>query len=129
MGFFGRKREEVPPHPRREPRFALALSLESLEAVFAGCVDFSKRTVELAGDPEKTVTLCYIGGMVRMERVSDYVLRPMAQDGGLARCPDMAAVMRRMEEGALYNLGVEQQAIPLHQVAYRLVHGDRKSVV
>lgn len=109
MGFFGRKREEVPPHPRREPRIALPLSLESLEAVFAGCVDFSRRTVELAGDPEKTVTLCYIGGMVRMERVSDYVLRPMAQDGALARCPDMAAVMRRMEEGALYNLGVERR--------------------
>ncbi len=109
MGFFGRKRESVPPHPRREPRIALPLSLESLEQVFQGTVDFSKRPVQLAGDGKKILTLCYVEGMVRMERVSDYVLRPMAQDRELARLADMKDVMRQMEEGALYSLGVERR--------------------
>lgn len=86
MGFFGRARESVPPHPRKEPRYDLPLTLESLETVFAGCADFSKRNVRLAGDGEKVITLCYISGMVRMERVSDYVLRPLAQDSALADC-------------------------------------------
>ena len=56
MGLFGRGRESVPPHPRREPRIDLPLSLESLERVFRDAVDFSKREVQLAGDPERVVT-------------------------------------------------------------------------
>ena len=109
MGLFGRKQEYVPPHPRREPRIPLPLNLESLKQVFRDSVDFSHRELALAGDGEKRITLCYISGMVKMERVSDYVLRPMAQDGALAACPDMDAVMAKMQEGALYNLGVEER--------------------
>ena len=123
MGLFGRGRESVPPHPRREPRIDLPLSLESLERVFRDAVDFSKREVQLAGDPERVVTLCYIGGMARMERVNDYVLRPMAQDAGLLACPDMAAVMRRMELGALYDLGVERRR-DMDRAALDLVEGN-----
>lgn len=40
MGFFGRKKVEVPPHPRREPRIDLPLTVESVRQVFADCVDF-----------------------------------------------------------------------------------------
>ena len=123
MGLFGRGRESVPPHPRREPRIDLPLSLESLERVFRDAVDFSKREVQLAGDPERVVTLCYIGGMARMERVNDYVLRPMAQDAGLLACPNMAAVMRRMELGALYDLGVERRR-DMDRAALDLVEGN-----
>lgn len=108
MGFFGRKRDYVPPHPRQEPRIDLPLTLESLEEVFRDCVDFSHRQVELAGDGARCVTLCYVSGMVKMERVSDYVLRPMAQDAALAE-GDMQSVMARMEKGALYNLDAERR--------------------
>lgn len=108
MGFFGRKRDYVPPHPRQEPRIDLPLTLESLEQVFRDCVDFSHRQVELAGDGARCVTLCYVSGMVKMERVSDYVLRPMAQDAALAE-GDMQSVMARMEKGALYNLDAERR--------------------
>ena len=117
MGFFGRKKAEVPSHPRQEPRIDLPLTVEGLEQAFGGSVDFSKRPVELAGDAQKTLTLCYVSGMVKMERVSDYVLRPMAQDEGLAQCPDMGAVMSRMKAGALYNLGVEERTTADEAVA------------
>ncbi len=123
MGFFGRKRETVPPHPRQEPRIPLPLTLEHLEEVFRDCVDFSRRPVKAGGAAGERVTLCYLGGMVRMERVSDYVLRPMAQDRALEECPDMAALMRRMEEGALYNLGVERRST-MDQAASDLVEGN-----
>ena len=53
MGFFGREKIPVPPHPRQEPRIDLPLCLESLEQVFDGCVDFSHRAVDLGGDPAK----------------------------------------------------------------------------
>ena len=50
--FFEKKREtEVPPHPRREPRIALPLSLENLKRTFCGCVDFACRDVALATKP------------------------------------------------------------------------------
>ena len=94
MGFFGRKKVEVPPHPRREPRIDLPLTVESVRQVFADCVDFSEREAALGGDPDKLVTLCYISGMVKMERASDYVLRPLAQDTVLSGC-GMAQAMEQ----------------------------------
>ena len=71
MGFFGRKPEEVPPHPRREPRFALPLNTESIKLIFDNCADFQIRSLYLAGDREKELALVSIAGMVKMERVSD----------------------------------------------------------
>lgn len=71
-------------HPRKEPRFDGPLTLERLEQIFQDCVDFTKRPVSLGEGGACTLTLCYLSGMVKMERVSDYVLRPLAQDEALA---------------------------------------------
>ncbi len=122
MGFFGRERERVPPHPRREPRIDLPLAAESIKKVFENCVDFQTRTLFLAGDPAKRVELFAIGGMVRMERVGDYVLRPLAQDERL-RQVDAQAAFELMANGALYNLGVQVRTT-MDQVAADLVEGN-----
>ena len=76
------------PHPRREPRIPLPLCLENLGRVFDRCADYQTRTVCLAGAGERTLTVCYIDGMARTERLNDYVLRPLAQDERLARVPE-----------------------------------------
>ena len=122
MGFFGRKKVEVPPHPRREPRIDLPLTVESVRQVFADCVDFSEREAALGGDPDKLVTLCYISGMVKMERASDYVLRPLAQDTVLSGC-GMAQAMERIRKGALYNLGVEKRAT-MDEAVFDMIGGN-----
>ena len=122
MGFFGRKKETVPPHPRQEPRIGLPLSVESVEQVFDGCVDFAKREAALGGDDARKVTMCYISGMVKMERASDYLLRPLAQDGALAQ-GDMAQVMERIAGGALYNLSVERRET-MDQVVFDMIAGN-----
>ena len=108
------------PHPRKIPRFDGPLTPETLGEVFRDCVDFTRRPVALEGLGE--LTLCYLGGMVRMERVSDYVLRPLAEDAQLRACGSMARAMARMEEGALYNLGVARRDT-LDQAAADLVAG------
>lgn len=105
MGFFGRQKNDDPPHPRPDPRVDLPLTVESVKQVFSDCVDFATREVNLAGDANKRVTVCYVGGMVKLERVNDYLLRPMAQDEQL-RTVNLSAAYRLMSAGALYNLVV-----------------------
>ena len=68
------------PHPRKEPRLPLPLSPEGLEQVFDGCADLQKRQVRLAGSPERQVTVYWLAGMAKTERINDYVFRPLAQD-------------------------------------------------
>ena len=110
------------PHPRKVPRLDGPLTADALEAAFRDCVDFTRRSVELEGAAACTLTLCYLGGMVRMERVSDYVLRPLAEDQGLRRCGTVGEAMARMEAGALYNLGTARRTT-LDQAAVDLVAG------
>lgn len=121
---FGRKkgqREPVPPHPRQEPRIDGPLTAENMERVFGGSVDFAKRQVALGGDPNRTATLCYLSGMVKMERVSDYILRPLAQDEALAQC-DEAQAVERIQKGALYNLILEERTTA-DQGVFDLING------
>ena len=117
-----KKREEaVPPHPRKEPRLEGALTLKRIREVFRDCADFSVREVERPGDSGEKLVLCSIMGMVKLERVSDYILRPLAQDDGLRQLDNRAAY-RRMAEGALYNLLVTERTT-VDQVAYDLISG------
>ena len=86
MGIFGKEKEQIPPHPRKEPRIDLPLTTDNLKTVFGDSVDFSTREICLHGAPDKRVTLCYVVGMVRLERACDYLLRPLAQDEALVKC-------------------------------------------
>jgi hypothetical protein len=118
MGYFGRKKPHIPPHKRREPEIDLPLSLPSVEQVFQNCCDFSKKEIQL-GERRKTATLCWIDGMVRMERVSEYLICPLSRlpkeggdvaewilsggvwslDGGEAE--DMDSLCRKIVEGSV----------------------------
>jgi hypothetical protein len=122
MGFFGVKRERVPPHPRREPRIELPLTVESLQSVFAGCVDFTARPLELHGDPGRVVTLCFVSGMVRLERACDYLLRPLAQSDALADCT-LEEAYQRMQRGGVYDLNVTARET-MDQAVGALIDGD-----
>lgn len=123
MGFFGKQKERTEPHPRKEPRFDQPLTLEGLRQVFDGCVDFTVRSVAVAGDEGRVVTLCYISGMVKMERVNDYMLRPLAQDEALAACGDMHELLEKIAAGALYNLIAQRRSV-MDRVAVDLVEGN-----
>ncbi len=110
------------PHPRQEPRIPLPLSLPNLQQVFDGCVDFVQRTVRLSGDPNRTVTVCYIDGQARAERLNDYVMRPLAQDGQLSSAP-AGQVFDLMASGALYAQNASKED-RMDKVAIALVNGS-----
>ena len=108
------------PHPRREPRFPGELTLQAVEKIFSDCSDFARRPALVGGVPGRRVTLCYINGMVRGERINDYILRPLAQSERLARAEGEEA-FRLLEEGALYNLYVQRRTT-LDQAALQALH-------
>ena len=122
MGFFGVKQERIPPHPRREPRIDLPLTVENLQAVFADCVDFGTRPLELHNDPECRVTLCFVAGMVRLERACDYLLRPLAVNDALAGCT-LDEAYDRIRLGSVYDLTVTEQT-DMDGAVGALIDGD-----
>ncbi len=91
------------PHPRQEPRFSKPLTLEGVKTIFQDCVDFQSREIFLYGDKQRRLTVCFILGMAKTERLNDYILRPMAQDSALANCSE-EELFSRLEHGALYNI-------------------------
>ncbi|MCI8651431.1 MAG: spore germination protein [Oscillospiraceae bacterium] len=122
MGFFERSPRPDPPHPRREPRLEGELTPENLARVFAGCVDYNRRSVAVGGNEALRCELIFLAGMVRMERVSDYVLRPLAQDGELGRLGE-AVAWEKMRSGALYSLSVTERTT-LDEAAMDLIEGN-----
>lgn len=122
MGIFGVKKEEVPPHPRREPRYPGPLTPDNVAEVFGDCIDFSRRGVWLNNDPDKRVELMYIQGQVRAERASDYLLRPMAQNDALGNAGSLEEVYRLMRDGGIYALTVKERTT-LDEVVFDLVDG------
>ena len=110
------------PHSSRNLRIPLPLSLENLARAFSGCADFQTRTVCLHGDKTRTVTVCYINGMARTERLNDYVLRPLAQTSMLSSAPE-GQLFSLLEDGALYAQQVARQT-ELEQVVSALIDGS-----
>ena len=66
--------------------------------------------------------LVFLAGMVRMERVSDYVLRPLAQDEALGKL-GAAVAWEKMRSGALYSLSVTERTT-LDEAAADLIEGN-----
>ena len=65
---------ELPHHPRREPEGEV--SWEAVQGLFACCADFARKEIAPAG-LQAPVRVCWLEGLVRSERLNDYVLRPL----------------------------------------------------
>ena len=108
------------PHPRREPRIPGELSLERMKEVFSHSADFTCRTVAL-GDGDEIVRICYLVGMVKSERLNDYVLRPLMQDRAVVLRGDMP-LADCLEQQVLYAQAVQRRD-SLDQVALDIIDG------
>ena len=49
MGWIGPKGEDIPPHPRQEPRFEGDLTADHIRFIFRDCADFGEREVLIGG--------------------------------------------------------------------------------
>ena len=107
----------VPHHPERRPVYDLPLTFASMETVFADCGDFFSRTITLAGGERAMV--CWVEGLVRNERLNDYVLRPLLTRP-LPAGGDLAA---RIQRAGVWNLNVRVRRT-VDEVAEALLSGS-----
>ncbi|MEG2001084.1 MAG: spore germination protein [Evtepia sp.] len=94
----------VTPHPRPNPRISKPLSPQNIRTVFLDCVDFLEQPILLGGDPHKKVILFSIIGMVRNERINDFVLRPLGSSA-LLKNASFDGAFSAMLTGTIYNFG------------------------
>ena len=104
----------VPYHPRRE-ELPQAADGKGLERAFAQAEDFQHRTLKLLEGGR--VELYWINGMVRNERLNDYVIRPLTTLP-LGRDP-----VRAITQGGVWT-AVSQQPKDLEEAAVALTEGS-----
>ena len=115
MRIFGRDWGHVPHHAPRV-RCEGPLTWENLYAVFDGCADFARRELELKDG--SMVRLCWLDGMVRQERLNDYIVRPLAA----WPLPEGQSVTRSVLDGGVWNQNAQRQE-ELNRVVYLLLEG------
>lgn len=99
----GVHREYVPHHPHQTVLYDLPLNLQSIESAFAHCVEFSSREIPLVQGG--TCTVCWMEGLVKSERLNDYVLRPLIT----GPIPASTEQVGQLLQGVIWNLNVTTQ--------------------
>lgn len=75
---FGAKEEPVPYHPEKDPKYDVPINAEELKKIFADCDDFVATPVHIGGKKSRTVSICFLDGVVSGVTVSELVLRPLS---------------------------------------------------
>ena len=89
---------------------------ENIRAIFCGAADFSYRQLRCG----KVTLFAYsIDGLTSGSAISDYILKPIAEDLGEGTATEL---FRRALEGGIYN-AVASSCENIGQVAHRLVNG------
>ena len=96
-------------HPRQEPQYPEELSQKVLVNIFDSCDDFQKRTVEIGGQPDITVSVCWLDGLTSGADISEDVLRPLTQASRFLDTGTEETVMTRILEGAVYSYSVKRR--------------------
>ncbi|MCQ2442860.1 MAG: spore germination protein [Oscillospiraceae bacterium] len=117
MGLFGEQPPEIPFHAEKKPEFTGTLNRDNLKAVFSGCVDYMERQVCSAVTGER-FDLCWVDGMVRGERLNDYVIHPLCTVALPRTTQAKAAVLA----SGTWNLSVQERTT-LDEVVQDLVIG------
>lgn len=76
-----RSAPQLSHHPRQDPPVTGDLTPQTMAAVFAHCADYTGRTITPAGWTVP-IQVCWLEGMVRTERLNEYVLRPLSRLNG-----------------------------------------------
>ena len=104
MGLFGASQGHISHHPEKRPQFDQPLTWENFAAIFQECADFSEKELTPQGWPHP-VQIGWLDGMVRSERLNDYVLRPLAA----WPLPQGERPAQAILEGGVWNQNAQRQ--------------------
>ena len=113
----GSHQEYVPHHPKPEVVYDLPLNLQGLESAFAHCVEFTSREIVLVQGG--TCTVCWLDGLVKSERLNDYVLRPLITGPVPAEVQKVGGLL----QGVIWNLNVKTP-ITMDETVKAMVSGS-----
>ena len=113
----GSHQEYVPHHPKPEVVYDLPLNLQGLESAFAHCVEFASREIVLVQGG--TCTVCWLDGLVKSERLNDYVLRPLITGPVPAEVQKVGGLL----QGVIWNLNVKTP-ITMDETVKAMVSGS-----
>lgn len=97
---------EAVPRPRRAPVYPCLLTLEALSGIFSACADFQTRRLLLGLEPGRTVTVCWLDGLVSARMLTEDVIRPLTSVTRLPQAGDGRQSLLRILAGAVYNCTV-----------------------
>lgn len=115
------KTEEDGPHPRKEPRYEMKISVENLKTVFEDCDDFATREIIL-GNSGLTATIAYIDGIVSGDAVSKDIINPLTNQLRLSGEMTEQQVIDKMVRGAVYSYA-EKVRDTMDDLANDIVNG------
>lgn len=104
------------PTPRPDPMYPGAVTDENIQKIFSDAADFFYRTVRCG---ERILYAYAIDGLVSGGDISDYVLKPIAQQ---LKGDSMAALYSAALDGGIYN-AVASPGKDLDDIAIKLVNG------
>jgi hypothetical protein len=117
MGFFGRRKGETPFHPEQEQEFSGKLTFDGVKEIFSQCADFAQRELVSSVTGER-FQLCWVDGMVKSERLNDYVIRPLLTS---PVAQEVEGAKKLLDSG-VWNLDVQERTT-LDEVAEDLIAG------
>ena len=123
MSFFKKRNPlaDSHPHKRKEPKYSETISSQSLKTVFSNCDDFDLRLIDIGGNANTQVYICYIDGLVTGSEISETVIRPLTESSRFSE-DDPAACIEAILQGAVYSTTVKRTDT-MDALANALVNG------
>lgn len=116
------EREEIPYHPKSEPRYPGPITPEHIRSLYKDSSDFWEREVLIGGDPQRRGVMFTIIGLVKTGQLNDSILKPLSEDKHLGEMGAEQAVSW-MLSGGLYNMAVVLRDT-MDQVVFDLSMGN-----
>lgn len=104
----GKKKEQT---QEKKVRFPSPVTAAVLEGVFADCYDYTTRQIDLGGDPNKEVTLCFIDGLVSGDAIAETVIRPLTSSLRFAGDIQSGDAIAKMLGGVTYTATVKSRNV------------------
>ena len=98
------------------------VSFPALSSLFADCADFESRRLAFGLENKRSLTACWLDGLVSGSLVTEEILRPLTQAARSGGADGDLAVLRQILRGSVYRCAVQVRT-QLDEAVNDLTHG------